>query len=484
MIYKLLIVFQFLLYHNIYANNIIFSSSDPIYLSIRQNFLRFHDFSIYKEYSSLNNQYIVNHVDNSIYHHSMDKQNIFFRLLPKTKLWRNSPQSEIRIWASSFWNNLSIMVEPVIVSNPYGPSILGTNDTRIFSSSGVSGRLNNSFVRYRNDNLSFQLGRSPIWWGQPWGTSIIQSSRTPSYDHLDMRFDFNDFQLEVLAGQLGSEESEAGDRIRRNIAGHRLTWIPENHKWVIGIGEQVIYTGINRSMEWWYLNPAVPYFFTALEEDEEILDGERDNDNSILFFFGRYIFKPNISPYLELIVDEFQTKENSKDLYPNSLGIKIGIDGMYTIFARDLYFNIEYNKLDNWTYIHGGQFTNWQNRDHAIGYPYGPDLWSSNLQLETWVSKRILLSFDWLYLKKGNNNLSTYWEAEGSKELNFPSKPESNYNLIDLSTSFYHKVGYIKMGFSNKIFPNDIAFDNNTNYDQDITLYLEIQLIKGISFYI
>ena len=332
---KLLLVLQLFIIDNIHANNIIFSSTDPIYLRIRQNFLRFHDFSIYKEYSSLNNQYIVNHIDNSIYHHSIDKQNVFFQLLPKTKLWRNTPQTEIRIWASSFWNNLSIMVEPAIVSNPYGPSILGTNDTRIFSSSGVSGRLNNSFVRYRNDNLSFQLGRSPIWWGQPWGTSIIQSGSAPSYDHFDIKFNFNQFQLEVLAGQLGSEKSDEGDRISRNIAGHRLTWIPENNKWLLGVGEQVIYTGINRSLEWWYLNPAVPYFFTALEEDEERLEGERDNDNSILFIFGRYIIKPNISPYFEFIIDEFQTKKQSMKKYPNNLGIKIGIDGLYTFLSKD-----------------------------------------------------------------------------------------------------------------------------------------------------
>ena len=481
MFYKILLVLLFLFYQNIYANNVIFSLSDPIYLNIRQNFLRFHNLSIYKEYSSLDNQFIVKHVDSTIYYHSIDKKNAFLRLLPKTKLWKNSPQSEIRIWASTYWKNLSIMVEPVIVSNPYGSSILGTNDTRVFSSYGVSGRLNNSFVRYQNDNLSFQLGRAPIWWGQPWGTSIIQSSASPSYDHLDLRFDFNNFQLEVLAGQLGSEESDEGDRIRRNIAGHRLTWIPENHKWVLGVGEQVIYTGINRSMEWWYLNPAVPYFFTALEEDEERLEGERDNDNSILFIFGRYIIKPNISPYFEFIIDEFQTKKESMDKYPNSLGVKIGIDGLHTILSKDIYFNIEYNKLDNWTYIHGGQFTNWQNRDHSIGYPYGSDLWSFQAQLETWASKRILFSFDWLYLKKGNNNLSTYWEAEGIAELNFPSKPGLNYNLIDFSTSLYHKIGFIKMGLSNKIFPNDIAFNNNANYDQDIALYLEIQFVKGFS---
>ena len=480
--YKLFLVLQLFIINNIFSNNIIFPSSDPIYVLIRQEFLRFHDYSLFKEYSCLNNYSIKKYINNSIYSPSLESKNVFVQLLPKIKLWNNKPQSEVRIWASAYWENLSIMVEPIVVSNPYGPSILGTNNTRIFSSSGVSGRLNNSIVRYHNDILSFQLGRSPIWWGNPWESSIIQSGSAPSYDHFDIKFNFNQFQLEVLAGQLGSEKSDEGDRISRNIAGHRLTWIPEHHKWLIGIGEQVLYTGINRSMEWWYLNPAVPYFFTALEEDEEGLEGERDNDNSILFIFGRYVIKPNISPYFEFIIDEFQTKKQSMEKYPNSLGIKIGIDGLYTFLSKDIYFNIEYNKLDNWTYIHGGQFTNWQNRDHSIGYPYGSDLWSYQVQLETWASKRILLSFDWLYLQKGNNNLWTYWEAEESTEMNFPSKPISNYNLVDLAMTFYDAKVIMKMGLSNNIFPNLIALGNKTYNNQDLTLYLEIQLIKGFGF--
>ena len=477
--YKLFLVLQLFIINNIFSNNIIFPSSDPIYVLIRQEFLRFHDYSLFKEYSCLNNYSIKKYINNSIYSPSLEGKNVFVQLLPKIKLWNNKPQSEVRIWASAYWENLSIMVEPIVVSNPYGPSILGTNNTRIFSSSGVSGRLNNSIVRYQNDILSFQLGRSPVWRGNPWGTSIIQSGGAPSYDHFDLKFNFNNFQLEVLAGQLGSENSIEGDRIRRNIASHHLTWTPKNNKFLIGVGEQVLYTGINRSLEWWYLNPAVPYFFTALEEDEEILDGERDNDNSILFIFGQYAIKPNISTYFEFIIDEYQIKNESKKKYPNSLGLKIGMDGLYTIFEKEIYFNVEYNKLDNWTYIHGGQFTNWQNRDHSIGYPYGSDLRSSQIQLETWVLTNILLSFDWLFINKGNNNLSTYWIGEGSNGLLFPSQPESNYNLIDFYASYYHSIGYIKMGLSNNIFPNTIALGNTINYDQNLNLYIEIQLIKG-----
>jgi len=479
---KLLLVLQLFIIDNIYSNNIIFPLSDPIYVLVRQEFLRFHDLSIIKKHSSLTNQYLIEDNDNIVYYHSIDKHNAFFQLLPKTKLWSDIPQSEFRIWASAYWKNLSILVEPVIVSNPYGSSILGTNYTRIFSSSGVSGRLNHSLVRFENDILSFELGRGPVCWGQPWGNSIIQSGNTPSYDHLGIHFNFNNFQLEILAGQLGSEKSEDNDRISRNIAGHRLTWTSDDNKWLIGVGEQVLYTGVNRSLEWWYVNPAVPYFFTALEEDEEILEGEIDNDNSILFIFGRYVINPNISPFFELIIDEFQIKKQSMNKYQNSLGVKIGLDGLFPILRRDIYFNIEYNKIDNWTYIHGGQFTNWQNRDHAISYPYGSDLWSFHTQFETWLSKKILLSFDWLFLNKGNNNLSTFWEVKDNIELNFPSRPISKYNLIDLNTSLYHKLGLLKIGLSNKIFPNEVAMGEKINYNQDVMLYIEIQMIKGFGF--
>ena len=55
---KLLLVLQLLIIDNIYSNNIIFPLSDPIYVLVRQEFLRFHDHTIYKEYSCLGKEHI------------------------------------------------------------------------------------------------------------------------------------------------------------------------------------------------------------------------------------------------------------------------------------------------------------------------------------------------------------------------------------------------------------------------------------------
>ena len=153
-----------------------------------------------------------------------------------------------------------------MVHDAYGKKVLGVDYMR----GGVSGRLVNAFLRYQLKNAVIQLGRSPIWWGQSWESSIIQSGYYPPYDHVDFRFSLGNFQLELLAGQLGSEENDDGYRVKRHITGHRITWLPAHKKWIIGFGEQIIYTGVNRGIEWFYLNPVVPYFFTALEDDEEV----------------------------------------------------------------------------------------------------------------------------------------------------------------------------------------------------------------------
>ena len=67
---KLLLVLQLFIIDNIYSNNIIFPLSDPIYVLVRQEFLRFHDHTIYKEYSCLSNSNLKKYINNDSYKNS------------------------------------------------------------------------------------------------------------------------------------------------------------------------------------------------------------------------------------------------------------------------------------------------------------------------------------------------------------------------------------------------------------------------------
>jgi len=220
----------------------------------------------------------------------------------------------------------------------------------------------------------------------------------PAYDHFDMQFKFGQFQLEMLAGQLGSEKLN-GIRILRNIAGHRLTWLSKNKKLMAGLGEMIIYTGENRGFEWQYMNPAIPYVFSALESNVESSLGG-DNDNSIIFATMRYVLKSNISVYGEFIIDDFQVDDNNLQ---NGLGYKIGIDGAIEVGERSVTYEMEWTRINSWTYIHHGEFTNWQNRGHSLGYPYGPDLQSLHVQADVQINKSIFINIETDWLEKGSN---------------------------------------------------------------------------------
>ena len=165
------------------------------------------------------------------------KPNVKLSAISAFYIWNNTPIKTMSIQATGRWEELSILVEPVIVSEPYGPDLLGVDYTR----SGISGRITNAFICYENDLLTFQLGRAPVQWGAIISsTSPLQfisnripdtphHSPSPSYDHFDMQFKFGQFHLEILSGQLGSEKLN-GNRIKRNIGGHRLVWLSQDNK--------------------------------------------------------------------------------------------------------------------------------------------------------------------------------------------------------------------------------------------------------------
>lgn len=398
--------------------------------------------------------------------------NVQLSAISAFRVWNNDPIQSLALQVIGQWDVLSLMVEPVIVNEPYGPDLLGVDYTR----SGISGRITNAFARYENDMISVQLGRSPLLWGQSLGQSIIQSTVTPAYDHMDLRMNFGRFQLELLTGQLGSELLY-GERVKRNISGHKLTWVSKKKKWLLGFGEYIIYTGKNRGMEWHYLNPFVPYFFTSLDGDEEE-NYQSDNDNGILFATMRYVYKPNLSIFGELIIDDFQVDNtNTQD----GLGFKIGADGAFNISGKPITWILEWTSINSWTYIHHGHFTSWQNRGHALGFPYGPDLRSLYVQADIWITNVLLFDIKLDWLEKGTNTLSTEMENSENRNDPFPKLPVTIHKLSAISLSWYWKHGIIEAGWSNYQFPNKISF-SDPHAKTDGSLFFKAQLFYHFKF--
>ena len=353
------------------------------------------------------------------------------------------------IWDSANISKWSFFFQSEIVNEEFGFEDLGTS----YDKYGLNGRITNSFLRYSTDVFTFQIGRAPIWWGQSWNYSIIQSGKIPSYDQVDMRVNFGRFQFEMLTGQLGSEILDNGKRIKRLIGGHRITYLPLHEKWLVCVGGQVIYTGENRSTEYHYLIPATAYNLTRYDNEEILINSEENNDNSMIFAYGRYIINQKISLFSEIIADDFQVDDRP---IQNMFGIKVGADGFFKLNSLDFTWETDYTSINTWTYIHHGQFTNWQNKGRPIGYPIGPDLHSYRFQIDSWLNKKVLINLEYIKLNKGANNISSDWNNYNSLDDNFPSDPTIKSDFLNCSISYWGNSYIAEIGWSN--FPNDFMF--------------------------
>jgi hypothetical protein len=140
------------------------------------------------------------------------------------------------------------------------------------------------------------------------------------------------------------------------------------------------------------------------------------------------------------------------------LGSKVGFEGQAKLLNYNFIWEAEYTQIDSWTYIHHGQFTNWQNRGHAIGYPYGPDLRSFFIYGSSWLKNESLkLNIEYTWLEKGANNINSEWGNNNTLDDPFPSKPVKLFHLFETSVLYKAKYFSLQTGYTNKPFPYEIA---------------------------
>jgi len=346
---------------------------------------------------------------------------------------------------------LYFFVNPTFINKDNGLFMLGSNYQKFNLSMGFE----SAYFAYINNYIKIKYGRAPISWGESTRYSIIHSKMMPHYDNLLISFNKYNFKYEMFLGQLNSKlsdniQNENQLRIKRFISGHRLSWYP-NQKISFSLGEQVIYTGLNRSLEMAYLNPFIPYFLVGLDNNENEANsfGSGDNDNSMLFLHWRFNLNEKISIYSELIVDDFQIDKTIRD---NQLGLKIGFAGTRSSNANYFSWLVEWTKIDKWTYLHQGQYTNWTHKGHPIGYLFGPDIENVLIQFKYKLKHNYDIISNLNYLKKGSNSFSTNWDNDNQKK-SYAKYVNLRFQNFKIAKTFNKYI--IEFGLATNVFIND-----------------------------
>ena len=432
--------------------------NDPIYRYLNQKFRQEHNLRL------LIKAYPFTLDDLTGIHYTTIPKSKNFRFAPSLKVSNNIPDFRLGTWLSIWKEKISILAEPVIVNTHFGETILGEK----YSRGGISGRFENALIRYNADKININFGRSPVWWGQSWDSSIIMSGHYPPYDYLSTKINFDSFYFELLAGQLHSVKVDSIGRFKRFISGKRLTYLSKNERLILNVGDLVVYSGLNRSIEFQYLNPVVPFFFADLEEEIERYMGV-DNDNTMIFFDGRYVFNKPLSIYFEFLIDDFQITSSNRGRIPDALASKLGVDGSFKINNRSVIYEIEYTKIYGNTYITRGWFTNWEDRNIPIGYKYGPDCESLYFLADYWISQNFLFSGRITYLEKGSLTFDSQYDENGKSKS--PSNPVKYYAFFAPAIIWHHKYGKIETGWNGDIRLNRMG-----------SFYFKLQLILNYGF--
>ena len=331
-------------------------------------------------------------------------------------------------------------------------------------------RINDAIIGYNKEDFSIFFGRASPIWGLNKANSIILSGQYSGIDHFLVMFKSNRLDLQIFHGQLNSEYDLNGTRIIRNISGHKLSWKPNDTSF-LNIGELVIYAGKNRGIELMYLNPFVPYFFSALEGEQKI--NQEDHTNSMIFFYGKSIIKKTFEVFFELVVDDYQIDDTGM---PHSTGMKVGLQKNFISAKIPFELILSNTQLNSNTYLHRSVYTSWSHFGNSLGDIYGPDQSNTKIIFNTKFKHNYNFHFDITSIFKGKLFFEDKLNQFNGADTIVKSK---KYLFGNLNFSIRHKSFLIRMGWHNKPFPIEISNGQKFHSLQgNGTYYLAMNYLK------
>lgn len=208
----------------------------------------------------------------------------------------------------------------------------------------------------------------------------------------------------------------------------------------IGIFEAVVYhdTSGTRGIDLNYMNPII--FYRAIETNLN-----SDAGNAILGLNFKYKLTNNQSIYGQFVLDEFNSKEFSKDWWGNKYGYQIGFKSFNTLIPN-LTVQSEVNMVRPYTYSH---FIVPQNHGHynqALAHPLGSNFreWVTNVR---YFHKRFFMEGRLIIATQGLDSLQKNYGSNIFRRYDDNRVNEYGVNLFQGIKAQYFfgdlKIGYL-----------------------------------------
>ena len=273
---------------------------------------------------------------------------------------------------------------------------------------GMTGMFDRGYISFRVRPLDFTFGRDYARWG-PVGQGLLMSGNAPALDFLGFELGGGRFKFSYFTSRL--DDIYVPDSLqfsRRYISGHRLNYRNKSG-WEIGLSEIIVYGGVDRSLELFYLNPFLPFYVEQFNHNVD--------DNSLWNIEFALTFWKNKEFYGEVLIDDFQYDFVSE---PNQLGFVLGTRLADFLGWENSFWNLEYTRVGTFVYGQQRLWNRYTYNDVVVGHLFGSDFDLWRLSLEYLFLKDFVAVLEGSYRRQGEMTADSLYQSP-LPDLPFPS---------------------------------------------------------------
>lgn len=296
-----------------------------------------------------------------------------------------------------------------------------------------------SFAYRPNKYFQFQFGHGKHFIGDGY-RSLLLSDNAPNYPYLRIVTTFWKLRyVNLWAQMLDNNRTQPDGTFTRKYASTHYLSMNVSKRLNIGLFETVVYhdTSGTRGIDVNFLNPII--FYRPLE-----FALGSNGGNVLLGLNLKYKLSNNQFIYGQFILDEFNSKEFSKDWWGNKYGYQIGFKSFNTLIPN-LTVQSEVNMVRPYTYSHFITTQNYGHYNQPLANPLGSNFreWMTNVR---YFHKRIFLEARLMIATQGLDSLSKNYGSNVFRSYN-DNRVEYGVNLfqgIKTNTLFGDiKIGYL-----------------------------------------
>lgn len=341
----------------------------------------------------------------------------------------------------------------------------GQGKARTYGGNGYDYAKASGYISYSPSKyFNFQFGTGKNFIGDGY-RSLLLSDNSFNYPFLKITTTVWKLKYMNLFAQFQDLKTEYSKDLGYNkkyAAIHYLDW-NVNKRLSIGLFEAILFeardTTANRGFELAYLNPII--FYRPVEFSVG------SPDNALMGLNVKYLIRKNSLFYGQFILDEFKLKEITagNGWWANKFGYQVGFKFYDFLEKKNLYLQIEYNRVRPYTYSHWTTLQNYGHYNQALAHPIGANF-SEFITIFKYYKNRFYFKYQFIYAKYGEN-------IDGQ---NYGKDIFLSYNTY--VQDYNNKIG---QGLTTKLFYNnlEISYLINPSYNLNFVIGYTSRLTKS-----